>query len=646
LYLALIEEDEQGNILENNTLIVTDDNNDKSKSVLRNGGIVINRYIVGIFCAVCITLALFITALGCTTFGITKSASSDGSVFVAHSNDGFGPGEVGTTIRDDAVVFTYVPAQNFTPGSKRPILYDPNSGGEFRGNGAASDNDTIIIGYVDQVNHTYGYISGSYGMMNEHQLISGECTDYAKIHPDAEQGKRIFYSSELSNIAMERCRTAKEAVETAGSLIEEYGYYGTGETLIFGDPKEVWVIEMCGGTPSGTGGYWAAQRVPDGQVFVAANEFRIREIDANDTNNTDLMFSKNLFNDAETMGWWNRSDGRLDWTRTFSAGEYSHPYYSLGRVWRIFDRIAPSKNLSPYVEGPFTTAYPFSIVPEKPINITKAFDLFRDHYEGTEFDLTAQPAGGPFGDPYRKWGPFDQHDRLYSGELKPGSWPRPISTDPCGYSYVAQAREGLPDSIGGICWLGLSSPAETCYAPFYAGITRLPAPYLDGSHWDLDMDTAFWPFEIVQNWARLMYVQMIPIIKAEQVRLEGGALSRQTDIERQAMDLYKKDELLAREFLTNYTNATAMENLESWKMLFERLVVTYRNGQYNDVQNKTITNIGYPDWWLEYAEYQYGPRVYDVQSLRGIPGVKYTGKTVNLTSSEDPIAYIRENQTK
>ncbi|MCK9442415.1 MAG: C69 family dipeptidase [Methanothrix sp.] len=614
----------------------------------KNGGIDIKQYTIVIsalartVCAVCIILALSIPAFGCTTFGITKSASADGSVFVGHSNDGFGPGEVGNTVREDAVVFSYVPAQNFTPGSKRPILYDPNSGGEFQGSDAASDGDEIVIGHVDQVNHTYGYLTGSYGMINEHQLMSGECTDYAKIHPDAVEGKRILYSSELSNIAMERCRTAREAVELVGSLIDEYGYYGTGETLIFGDPTDVWVIEMCGGTPSGTGGYWVAQRVPDGQVFVAANEFRIREIDAN---NPDQIFSKNLFSDAETMGWWNRSDGQLDWTVTFSAGEYSHPYYSLGRVWRIFDRIAPSQKLSPYVEGPFTTAYPFSIVPDRPINITEAFNLFRDHYEGTVFDLTAPPAGGPFGNPYRNWGPFDQHDRLNPGELKPGAWPRPISTDPCGYSYVAQAREWLPDSIGGICWLGLSSPTETCYAPFYAGITRLPAPYLNGSHWDLDYDTAFWPFEIVQNWARLMYVEMIPTIKAEQVRLEDSALARQADIEQQAMDLYKKDELLACEFLTNYTNVTATENLESWKMLFEKLVVTYRNGQYNDVQNKTITNIGYPDWWLENAEYQYGPRVYDIQSLRKIPGVKYSGETVNVTSL-DPIAYIRDNQTK
>lgn len=605
-------------------------------------------------CAVVLTTALSLSALGCTTFGITKSASADGSVIVAHSNDGFGPGEVGTEIREDAVVFSYVPAQDFAPGSKRPVLYDPNSGGEFRGSGESSDNDSIVLGYIDQANHTYSYISGSYGMMNEHQLISGECTDFARVHPDAEKGKRIFYSSELSNIAMERCRTAREAVALIGSLIDDYGYYGTGETLIFGDPNDVWIIEMCGGTPSGTGGYWVAERIPDGQVFVAANEFRIREIDAsgangannaNSSNNSDLMFSENLFDDAEAMGWYNRSQGKLDWTATFSAGEYSHPYYSLGRVWRILDRIAPSMNLSPYVEGPFTTAYPVFVAPDRKINLTEAFDLYRDHYEGTEFDLTAPPAGGPFGDPYRKWGPFDEHDRLYPGELKPGAWPRPISTDPCGYSYVAQAREWLPDSIGGVCWLGLSSPAETCYAPFYSGITGLPAPYLNGSHWELDFSTAFWPFEMVQNWARLMYGEMIPVIKAEQAKIEGGELSRQADIERQALDLHKMDELSARQFLTEYTNATAMENLESWKALFERLVVTYRNGQYNDVKNKTITNIGYPDWWLEKTGYQYGPRVYDVQALRGISGVIYAGKIANITTS-DPIAYIRENQTK
>jgi dipeptidase len=596
---------------------------------------------IRIILSICILLAIAPSVLGCTTFAITKSATSDGSVFVGHSNDGLGPGDIGGIIREDKVAISYVPAQNHTTGSKRPIPYDPNSGAEFRSNGSKSAEDEIILGYIDQVEHTYGYLTGSYAIINEHQLMSGECTDFAKIHPDAEEGKRIFYSSELSNVAMERCKTAKEAVELIGSLIDEYGYYGTGETLIFGDQNDVWVIEMCGGTPSGTGGFWAAERIPDGEIFVAANEFRIRVIDPA---NPDQIYSQNLFDDAETMGWWSPANGKLDWAEVFSTGEYTHPYYSLSRVWRILDRTAPSLNLSPYVDGAFTSQYPFSVAPDEPINITEAFDLFRDHYESTVFDLTQPPAGGPYGNPYRNWGEFDEHDRLYPGELKPGAWPRPISTDPCGYSYVAQARDWLPDAIGGICWLGLSSPAETCYAPFYAGITELPAPYQSGSHWDLDMDTAFWPFEMVQNWARLMYGEMIPHIKAEQARLEGAALLRQIDIERQALDLYRQDELATRIFLTEYTNTTSMENLESWRKLFEKLVVTYRNGQYNNIQNKTITNIGYPDWWLEYARYQYGPRVYDLESLQSIPEVQYTGETANVTSG-DIIEYIREYQT-
>jgi dipeptidase len=190
----------------------------------------------------------------------------------------------------------------------------------------------------------------------------------------------------------------------------------------------------------------------------------------------------------------------------------------------------------------------------------------------------------------------------------------------------------------------MSSPSETCYAPFYSGITQIPDAYQKESHWDFDMNTAFWPFEIVQNWARLMYSEMYPSIQAEQDRLEGAALSRQADIEQHALDLYQKDESASRAFLTDYTNATSMENIDAWKRLFERLVVTYRNGQYNDIQNKTISNIGYPDWWLENSSYQYGPRVYDIESLQEVPGVRYVGEIMNVTSGNS-VEFIRQNQT-
>ncbi len=580
------------------------------------------------------------TVIGCTTFVVTKEASADGSVFVGHTNDGFGPGLVYHQIREDMVSFRHVPAKDHPAGSMRKIVYDPNSGGEFLGEAPASGAETVVIGEIPEVNHTYAYITGSYGIINEHQLMTGECTDYAKIHPGAEKEKRIFYSSELSNIALERCKTAREAVILIGQLIDTYGYYGTGETLIFADPNDAWVIEMCGGTPNGLGGYWAAEQINQGEVFVAANEFRIRELSAE---NPLQIFSQNLTIDAGKMGWWNQTDGPLDWAKVFGIGEYSHPYYSQSRVWRIFDRLAPSLQLSPYVEGPFSTAYPFSITPDTPVNLTRALSLFRDHYEGTVFDLTTPPAGGPFGDPYRVWGPYDLHDTPYEGELKPGAWARPISTDPCGYSYICQGRSTLPDPIGGVCWLGLSSPSETCYVPFYAGITHLPRQYLHGSHWEFDLNTAFWPYEILQNWARLMYNQIAPEIKAEQDRIEGVAIAMQPVIEAEAEKRYTVSEESARQYLTDYSNEAANRTLNDWIALMSRVIVTYRNGNYNDVQNRTISNIGYPSWWNEYAQYQYGPRVYDMKSLRDISGVKYVDKVANITG--DPISYIRDYQT-
>ncbi len=576
----------------------------------------------------------------CTTFVVTKDASADGSTFVGHTNDGFGDSDIGGLVREDDVSISYIPPTDHPAGATRQVVYDPNSGGEFIDEGPMPGNETVVIGEIPQVSHTYGYITGSYGIINEYQLMSGECTDFAKIHPDAEKNKRIFYSSELSNIALERCKTAKEAVLLIGSLIERYGYYGTGETLIFADPEDAWVIEMCGGTPDGSGGYWAAEEVPPGHVFVAANQFRIRELDEN---NPRQIYSRNLMADARKMGWWDPAEGSLDWAKVFGIGEYSHPYYSLARVWRIFDRLAPSRNLSPYVIDAFSNEYPFSLEPDVPVNITRAFALYRDHYEGTVFDLTTGIAAGPFGDPYRVWGPYDLHDAPYPGELKPGSWQRPISTDPCSYSYVCQGRPDLPGSIGGVCWYGPSSPAETCYVPFYAGITGLPDPYTEGSHWTFDMTTSFWPFELVQNWERFMYDKISPDVKAEQNRLETAALARQDVIEEQALALYKTNESAAREFLTAYSNQTAMDVIADWNELAGRIVVTYRNGNYNDIRNKTISNIGYPDWWYQLAGYQYGPRVYDLAALHEIPGVKYTGSVANITG--DPIEYIRKYQT-
>ena len=242
-----------------------------------------------------VTLFLPPAALACTTILVGKNASADGSVMVSHSDVGLSDGRL-----------IYVPAMEHPPGALRPVYYAHCALGYMPQWGASESRrlmtnergpgyntpgvpPSVPIGYIPQVAQTYAYFDANYGIMNEHQLSIGECTDLAKVDPLPETGKRMFYSAELSRVALDRCKTAREAVLLMGQLIEQYGYYGTGETLLVGDPNEGWVMEMCGYDLNGTGGVWVAQRVPDSGVFVASNQFRIRDIRKN---TDDMMYSK------------------------------------------------------------------------------------------------------------------------------------------------------------------------------------------------------------------------------------------------------------------------------------------------------------------------------------------------------------------
>lgn len=576
----------------------------------------------GIFLVLLVLLASAPVS-ACTIFAVTPGASENGTMYLGHTNDGVGP----DWRNIDDITLTYIPAADHAAGETRPVYFDPNSGSDAAGK-KAGNTSHLVLGEIEQVPHTYAYYSASYAMMNEHQLLSAECTDYAKVELEAEEGKRIFYSSELSNVALERCTTARDAVELVGSLIDAYGYYGTGETLIFADPAEAWVIEMCS-SPAGTGGLWVAEKIPDGEVFVAGNEFRVRNVTEGDP---DMLYTPDLFSVAGEYGLRSPSEGPFDWLEATSYGEYSHPYYSLMRVWSIQNRLAPSLNLSPYVEDSYTTALPFTITPDTPVNRTTALSLFRDHYEGTDFDLTTGVAAGPFGNPYRYLGPADAHTNFQnttSIEVRPGANPRAVSAIFCSYSYVAEARSGLPDPVGGVLWFGPAVAYETVYAPIYAGSEDVSTSYTTGTRTEYDPDAAYWTFDFVTNWAMLRYDAMTEDIRAEQARLEAESmrLVGETDAEAAGM-IAAGDEAGARRLLTNATVQRGDEIIEEWQDLSAMLVVKYSNGLITDPATEDVEEPGYPAWWYEEAGYQYGPRVYDLERLRTTPDLNYTGESV------------------
>jgi dipeptidase len=560
-------------------------------------------------------------SLACTTTLVGKKASADGSVMVSHSDDGLGDARL-----------VYVPARDHKPGSLRPVYYShcsldfkPQWGGTVSHRivdgsrapaydtaakkGRPGDPRSVPLGYIPQVAHTYAYFDANYGIMNEHQVSIGECTDKARVDDvEPEPGKRIFYSAELSRVALERSKTAREAIRVMGELIEKYGYYGTGETLLVADADEGWVMEMCAYDKDGTSGVWVAQRVPDDGFFVAANQFRIREVRSGDP---DMLHSANIFAAAQEKGWWKPSDGPLDWTSVYGGGEYHHPYYSLRRVWRAQSLAAPSLNLPAWVEGPFTRAYPFAIRPDKKLAVQDIFAIHRDNYEGTEFDLTKGLAAGPFGDPGRFEGGAEGLS-YREGKLTDvvGEFERPLNIYRCVYAYVNQSRSWLPPAIGGVTWFGPDRPATAVLMPFYAGATGLPKPIQTSNILKLDRGSMWTAFNYVANQVQLKYSYMIKDLRAVRDRHEARFFGAQTQNEAKALALWTKgDKAGARALLTKQSDANAAAVLADWWKLSEQLYIRYNDGYFNTPDN-IAQPVFYPSWWLKQVGYEQGPVSY------------------------------------
>ena len=320
---------------------------------------------------------------------------------------------------------------------------------------------------------------------------------------------------------------------------------------------------------------------------------------------------------CEAAGWYDpEKDNVFDWLRVVSNGEYGHPYYSLRRVWRVYDLLTPEKKFNPWVKDTFTKDYPFSVKPDKKISINNVKEVLRDWYGGTEFDMTKGISAGAFGSIYR----FDASSKT---NVK-GNWEQPISRFRCAYSYITESRSGMPDMIGGILWLGNSTPHSTCYVPFYCGVSDLPESYQTGNNRHFDRNNAWWAFNYVNNILPLKFSFMIKDVQEMQSKIEEKELDLQPFIEKAAMEAYEKNPELARDYLTNYCNLNAETVFRDWWKLGDSLFVKYQNGFI--IEGKTFLNAGYGNEWLEkvgFKQLSYEksdlPKIKDLKTAGGNP---------------------------
>lgn len=528
------------------------------------------RKLSGAFLVSALAVAVLSASVtACTSIPTGRLASVDGSVMTSHTDDcGY----------CDPILY-YRPAADYSEGTMREVY----SGHGFRSIGDSRYSLPDLRGEIPQVSHTYAYFEGSYGIMNEHQVALGETTTGGR--RELRNADAWFNIVSLSQVALERAATAREAIQIMGELAEEYGYCDSGECLTVADANEVWQFEIFGPGILWTqgddapGAVWAAQRIPDDHCGVSANRARIGEIDL--SNPDYFMASSNVYTLAEEMGWWDPSTPFVYYE---AYGPKDSPY-NWRREWRVLSLLAPSLNLDPYANR-----YPFSVKPDQKVSLDTLNQIQRDHYEGTEFDLTKGLAAGPFGTPDR-W--------ATSGAM--GSWERAISIFRAAYTWTSQSRSWLPDMIGGVLWFGADTPHATVYVPIYCGATESPESYAKGNTTQFDSTAAWWVYDFVENFANLKYSYMIEDIKAKQAEIEGREYRMQTAVEAAAVKMYEQDPELARTFITNYTVQNANDVVEEYWKFAESLIVKYNDGYLNTPA--VGQTIGYPEEWLKAVGY-------------------------------------------
>lgn len=498
----------------------------------------------------------------CTNIIAGRNASVDGSVLLAYCADG--SGWFGT--------LTFTPAATHRSTDVREV-YDWDS--------------YVHLGHIDEVGQTYQVV----GNMNEWQLTIGETTCPGREEMVDDTGG-IDYNS-LLQIALERAKTAREAIKVMVSQVEKYGYYSDGETFSICDPNEAWLLFMngCGKDRfvSEERTVWVALRVPDNAIAAHANYCRLTKFldgrytrltldelqtkyPADSENLPELMVcSDNVVNYARKMGWYEGADADFSYNAAYSLNTFYDRRYGEPRVWSIFNRYADMNQYLSYASAVDLDAEPMPlwIVPKKKLAVEDIRIAMRDHYEDTPFSNSTDISGGWFNTPYRMMPErYILDDEKYFSE-------RTISNMDSGWVFIAQMRAWMPRELGCL-WFGNDDANMVAMTPLYNSITRVPHCYTGEGAGDVEfsMDNAFWVCNWVSNMVYPKYSMMFPTLESVRDSLENSYSGQQAELEQQVLAV--TDEA-RKKLLTDYCCQKGDEMIGRWRKLAFHLIVKFND---------------------------------------------------------------------
>ena len=483
-------------------------------------------------------------AEACSNFIVGKKASVDGSVMCSYSADDYGMFQN----------LCHYPAAKHAKGEMRKIYdWDTNK----------------YHGEIPEAAQTYSVI----GNINEWQVTIGETT-YGGREEMVDSTGIMDYGS-LIYVALQRSKTAREAIKVMTTLANTYGYNSGGETFTICDPNEAWIMEMMGKGAGSKGAVWVALRIPDDAICAHANQSRIGKFNMKDKKN--VMYAKDVVSFARSKGWFQGKDADFSWKMAYAKPDFSGRRFCDARAWSMLNHFY---DMTPYLDwalgkNPDAQDMPLWVVPNKKVSVKDVENVMRDHYEGTPLSVAdgSDIGGGIWEMPYRPT------PLMYKVDGKQYFNERPVSTQQSGFVFVSQMRSWLPREIGGVFWFANDDANMAAFTPVYCSMTERPecynTPGADALHFS--KKNAYWVCNMTSNMVYPRYSLMFPTLKEVRDSLDNSYFAAQAGVEKKAQELYAQNPQAAVKYLNDYSVEKAQQMLARWNQLFEFMVVKYND---------------------------------------------------------------------
>ena len=442
-------------------------------------------------------------------------------------------------------------------------------------------------------------------------------------------------------------------------LANEYGYASEGETFSIADKNEAWIMELIGkgsnkrnGKNTQKGIVWVAMKVPDGAICAHANQARIGKFPLDDPEN--CLYANDVISFARRKGYFEGEDSEFSFKKAYNPADAATVRGCDARAWSAYNILTDgwfsyydengnavtrdAYSFLEYVMGrDLSGDIPLFVYPRRKCGVKDLADVMRDHYEGTPMDMTQDIGAGGNALPYR-WRPmeFKYEGKTYINE-------RAIATQQTGFWMIGQARNYVPDVVGGILWFGTDDAATSYLSPVYTSVTKVPDCYREGNGDRLhySSSSSFWINNRISNACYKMYNQMAPYVRERIDAFEEDQMNRRThSVDSMAVVMYnqvavklqkklqsKHDTMISAKpfskitsYITDYCYNTAQSQFYAWQGLEEELLIKFMDGnvlpqdengefipsKYHTGTPEKVEWPGYTELWKETVAREHG----------------------------------------